>query len=347
MEEQEQSQKTEKATERRRQKAREKGQVARSKDLTAMAGTGGVLLLFAFGGSWLAGGLSEDLAGFLSLRFGTEPLIVLKAASLSTMTFLMPIFLGVFVLSASASVAQGGFFVSEFKADASRVSPDKGMKRIYSVEGALEAIKTLLKFLIGLVLFYYLVRAAVLDAPGLMGMEIRVLTTEAGRMIMKVMAVSYVVFFMISVVSYLLDIVRHERSIRMTKEEVKQEFKETEGDPLVKSRVRSIQQEMARRRMMQDVPLATVVVTNPTHLAVALKYVTGMKAPSVVAKGAGHVAGRIKDIAQEHNVPIMEDKPLARLLFKVQLGAPVPEELYKAVARIIAMILKLRQEAVA
>lgn len=347
MEEQEQSQKTEKATPRRRQKAREKGQVARSKDLTAMAGTGGVLLLFAFGGSWLAGGLADDLAGFFSLRFGTEPLVVLKAASATTMSFLAPVFLGVFVLSATASVAQGGFFVSEFKADASRVSPGKGMKRIYSVEGALEAMKTLLKFLIGAVLFYYLVRAAVLEVPALMGMEIRVLTTEAGRMLMRVMATSYVVFFMISVISYLLEIVRHERSIRMTKEEVKREFKETEGDPLVKSRVRSIQHEMARRRMMQEVPSATVVVTNPVHLAVALKYVTGMKAPSVVAKGAGHVAGRIKDIAQEHNVPVMEDKPLAQLLFKVDLGALVPEELYKAVAKIIAMILKLRQEAVA
>jgi len=141
----------------------------------------------------------------------------------------------------------------------------------------------------------------------------------------------------------LLEKWQHARSLRMTKQEVKEEHKELEGDPLIKSRVRSLQREAARKRMMQEVPNATVVITNPTHLAVALKYEDdGMPAPRVVAKGAGVVAEKIRKIARENNVPVIEDKPLARSLFKLELDSFIPEELYVAVARILAYIFKSR-----
>ncbi len=129
----------------------------------------------------------------------------------------------------------------------------------------------------------------------------------------------------------------------MSKEEVKEEHKETEGDPIVKSRIRSIQRETARKRMMQEVSTATVVVTNPQHLAVAIKYEEKMMhAPKIVAKGAGFIAERIKEIATEHGIPIVEDKPLARALFRLELNTFIPEELYVAVAKILAYIYKLK-----
>lgn len=132
----------------------------------------------------------------------------------------------------------------------------------------------------------------------------------------------------------------------MTREEVKQEYKETEGDPIVKSRIRSIQRELARRRMMQEVPKATVVITNPTHLAIALRYEKeAMAAPLVVAKGAGYIAEKIKEIAKIHRVPIIEDKPLAKALYKLDIDTFIPPELYKAVAKILAYIYKLRGAA--
>jgi len=134
------------------------------------------------------------------------------------------------------------------------------------------------------------------------------------------------------------------QDLRMTKQEVKQEHRESEGDPMIKSRIRTIQRETARRRMMQEVPKADVVITNPTHLAVALKYEGArMAAPKVVAKGAGHIAERIRQVAAEHGVPIIENKPLAQSLHKlVDLGKEIPSELYQAVAEILAMLLRAK-----
>jgi flagellar biosynthetic protein FlhB len=136
----------------------------------------------------------------------------------------------------------------------------------------------------------------------------------------------------------------YERDLRMTKQEVKEEHKQQEGDPLIKSRIRTVQRQIAYKRMMQEVPKADVVVTNPTHIAVALKYdVAKMSAPKVVAKGAELIAQRIKDLAREHGVPIVEDKLLARLLYKsVEIGEEIPEKLFQAVAQVLAYIYRLR-----
>jgi len=148
---------------------------------------------------------------------------------------------------------------------------------------------------------------------------------------------------LIAVVDYFVQLWRFERSIRMSKKDIRDEFKESEGDPIMRSRIRSIQRERARRRMMQEVPKATVVITNPTHLAVALKYERGgSSAPKVTAKGAGVIAENIKILARKHGVPVVEDKPVARALYKLKLDAAIPEELYRAVAKILAYIYKLR-----
>lgn len=155
--------------------------------------------------------------------------------------------------------------------------------------------------------------------------------------------VRFLVSFVIALVSFIIEKYRFEESIKMSKQEIKEEHKDTEGDPKVKSKIRGIQREIARRRMMSQVPKATVVITNPTHLAIAILYKEGeLGAPKIVAKGSGFVAEKIRELARKHKVPVVEDKPLARLLFKLEIDTYIPQELYKAVARILAYIYKLQ-----
>jgi flagellar biosynthetic protein FlhB len=153
-----------------------------------------------------------------------------------------------------------------------------------------------------------------------------------------------IAFLALAAADYMYQRFEYERELRMTKQEVKEELKSQEGDPLIKSRIRSIQRQIAYKRMMQDVPKADVVITNPTHLAVAIKYESSsMSAPKVVAKGADIIAQRIREIAEEHGVPMIEDKPLAQALYKtVDVGEQVPEKLFQAVAQVLAYIYRLK-----
>ncbi len=179
--------------------------------------------------------------------------------------------------------------------------------------------------------------------PLLSAMEINDLIGQSGRILLDGLATAFYCFVVIAFVTYALDKWQHEKSQRMSLQDIKEEQKESDGDPLIKARIKTLQREASRKRMMQEVPKATVVVTNPTHLAVALKYDSKkMATPKVVAKGSGLVAARIKEIAKEHDVSIVEDKLLARALFKLELNTFIPEELYVAVAKILAYIYKLR-----
>jgi flagellar biosynthetic protein FlhB len=165
----------------------------------------------------------------------------------------------------------------------------------------------------------------------------------SSHLIMEAIVIAFFYFLAVAIVSYFIEKWQFEKSLRMSKQEIKEEQKETEGDPIIKARIRSIQREAAKNRMMKEVPQATVVITNPTHLAVALKYEDKkMFAPQVVAKGAGIIAAKIREIATENGVPIVEDKPLARSLYKLELNSFIPEELYVAVAKILAYIYKLK-----
>jgi flagellar biosynthetic protein FlhB len=151
------------------------------------------------------------------------------------------------------------------------------------------------------------------------------------------------VLFLMAVLDFAYTKWQHQQDLKMTKQEVKDEYKQREGDPSVKARIRSVQREMARKRMMEAVPDATVVITNPTHLAIALKYEEGMSAPTVVAKGAGFVAQKIKAIATENDIPLVENKPLARAMFKLtEVGDFIPADLYRAVAEILAYVYRLK-----
>jgi flagellar biosynthesis protein FlhB len=334
---------TEQATPRQRQKAREDGKVAKSRDLNSIAAIGGILLVFLVGGRHVMYSLGSMTGRLLSLDYGRDPFTVLRASSLDAMLITAPFLGAAFVLALVANVSQGGIVLKPMKPHLDTLNPLNGFKRLFSMNGLMEFLKSLVKFAIGGYLIYFVIKKDLAVLPGLMEMSFMPLAELSGRLLIKATLYGFFWFFTLSIIDYFLQKWQFERSIRMSKEEIRSEHKESEGDPMIKSRIKSIQREMARKRMMQEVPKATVVITNPTHLAVALKYEEGMTAaPKVVAKGANAVAGRIRELARQHAVPIVEDKPLARLLFKLDLEETIPGDLYKAVAKILAYIYRLK-----
>jgi flagellar biosynthetic protein FlhB len=334
---------TEQATPRKKQKAREKGQVARSRELMSMSATGGILLVLYFTGGGLITSLSSLTGKLLDLRLGADPFASMRYAASEMLRILMPFFVASFILSVLAGVIQGGFFLKPLSIDMERLNPVKGLGRLFSLTGLTELLKGLIKFSIGGYIAYLLISEAMSSLPYLISMDLMAMQETAARIITKTVLSIFGTFFVLAVIDYLNERWKFERSHRMTKEEIKEEFKESEGNPQIKSRIKSLQREMARRRMMQEVPKATVVITNPTHIAVALLYKKDeMDAPQVIAKGAALLAEKIKEIATLHCIPIVEDRPLARALFKISLEGRIPAELYKAVAKILAHIYKMR-----
>lgn len=337
---------TEQATPRKRQKAREKGQVPRSKELISMAATGGVIIAFYLTGDYFIKNLSGLMKRLLSLEYGIDPFTTMRQSSTEMLLILSPFFALSISLVLISGFSQGGFVMKPLSLELERINPLSGLKRLFSFSGMTEALKSIFKFLIGGILFYLVIKRSVLLLPSTMAMGLQESWRVSEDLILMAVLSGFLVFFTISVIDYVLERWRFERSLRMTRQEIKEEHKETEGDPLIRSRIRSIQREMARRRMMQEVPKATVVITNPTHIAVALLYKrVEMDAPKVIAKGAGLIAEKIKEIAIKHNIPVVEDKPLARSLYKLSIGSFIPEEIYKATAKVLAHIYRIRGAA--
>ncbi len=335
--------KTEKATPRRQQKAREKGQVSRSRDLVSIANIGGILLVFYFGIKPFWERMSRTTASLLSLQYGQDPFAVFRLVTVETILILLPFFLVILAASIGFNVIQGGLVFKPLQFEIKKVNPLAGFKNIYSVNGMTEAIKSLIKFAVGVFLIYHFIKKSLEIFPYLMTLELLELTQVAGGLILRAFLYGFFFYLSLAILDFFMQKKKFERSLRMSKQEIKEESKEMEGNPLIKSRVRSLQREMARRRMMAEVPKATVIITNPQHLAVALRYQEKeLAAPKVIAKGAGLVAQKIKEVARQHGIPIVEDKPLARLLFPLDLNAFIPPDLYRAVAKIIAHLYKMK-----
>lgn len=308
-----------------------------------MAVLGSILLMFHFGGKVFMQRISELTGRLLSLQYGREPLTVMKAAVTEMILLLLPFFGVAVIFAISANVAQGGFIVKPLKFDAAKLNPLSGLKKMFSLTGLVELPKSSFKFIVGVVLMYYIIKRMLPDLPATMDMDLVNIQGVTYDLVSRAVLYAFLTFLLIAAVDYFFEWWRFERSIRMSKEEIKQESRETEGDPMIKSRIRSLQREMARKRMMQEVPKATVVITNPTHFAVALLYKKDeTAAPKIIAKGAGAVAAKIREVAALHKIPLVEDKPLARALYKLDLNSYIPEELYKAVAKILAYIYKLK-----
>jgi len=243
-------------------------------------------------------------------------------------------------------VAQHGLLwsVTPIMPDWSRIDPLSGFKRLLSIQGLVGLAKTFLKFLVVGWVAYRVIQAELPEILVMTQIAPESVFSLAGGALTQLFLWSGLVIAVIGAGDFGFQKWEHERKLRMSKQEIKEEQKTTEGSPQVRSRIRSLQREMARNRMMADVPGADVVVTNPTHLAVAIRYEADeMNAPRIVAKGSGFVAQKIKEIAKENNIPVMEDKPLARMLYKtVEIGQEVPSEIYRAVAEVLAYVYKLK-----
>lgn len=332
---------TEEATSRRREKAREEGQVWRSREILSVGVMGGVLSVLYITGSKNFSSFADTFRLFFSLKV-VDPYEVVRVSILKTLGILAPFFSVCFIIAIVADISQGGLVMRPlFKL--SFINPFNGIKRIFSLDGISDMLKMFLKFLIFSALFYLLIKHHLKDFVDLSNHSISNINFYAFKLIGKTVLFCFLAYVIIGISDLFLQKWHYERSLRMTKQELKEEYKETEGNPQLKARIKSIQRELARRRMLDAVSKATVVITNPTHLAVALSYDSKMPAPKVVAKGADFLAEKIKEVARKNSVPIIEDKPLARALYKLKIDTYIPEELYRAVAQILAFIFKAQK----
>ncbi|MFZ0243368.1 MAG: flagellar biosynthesis protein FlhB [Desulfobacterales bacterium] len=343
---------TERATPKRRQDARKKGQVAQSREVSSVMILLMSLGVFFFGGSWmfwnLAAYMGDTLGSAAQVYITDIPAAAVFVIQIARIVFkiLLPLLLVVFVAGLAGNVLQSGFLISTeaLAPKWSKLNPVNGLKRLFSLRSLVELLKSMVKILFVASVAYLVVKQEIDLLPTLMRQGVADILVFAARVAFKISLNVCLALVLLTILDYAYQRWEHEKSLKMTKQEVKDENKQTEGDPKVKARIRSIQMEAARQRMMAAVPEADVVITNPTHLAVALRFdAARMIAPQVVAKGAGYMAERIRHIAAENDVPLVEDKPLARTLYKiVEVGHTIPADLYKAVAEVLAYVYRLR-----
>lgn len=352
MAEQTAHEKTEQPTPKRLRDAREKGQVARSKELTTMAvllaSAGGILLV----GNVLIGHLLDMMRDvFITNRTDLMDVekvpVIFEQAMTDTLIALIPFFAIVTAAALLSPMVLSGWSFSTqsmaFKWE--KLDPIKGVTRIFSWRGLVELLKALAKFSVVLIIALLLLRHNVDSFLTLGTGDVSQSLHDAGKILGWSFLVLSCAMIFIAAVDVPFQLWDHNRQLKMTRQEIKDEYKETDGSPDMKRRVREVQQEMARRRMMQDVPKADVVITNPTHYAVALRYDQGkMRAPVVVAKGKDLVAQQIRHIAMSHHVPILSAPPLSRaLFFSTDLQKEIPAGLYMAVAQVLAYVYQLRK----
>lgn len=341
--------KTEEPTAKKRQDARKKGQVGKSQELS----TAFVLLAGFFLLKVLWSGIYTDIANYTTYIFShldqtldTEGLMTLLIGVMEILArTAMPIMLGIMLVGLGVNFYQVGimFSVDQLQPDLGKLNPLTGVGRMFSKRSLVELIKSLLKIaIIGGILYMFL-RDELLGMPQFIYFDLPKSLQEMAGIVFKMAFQIIGVIMVLAVLDLGYQKWQTTQDLKMTKQEVKDEFKQTEGDPQLKGKIRQKQRQMAMARMMQEVPKADVIVTNPTHFAVALQYHKGMVAPLVLAKGQDLVAKRIKDIARENRVPIVENRPLARALYaSTEVGDLVPAELYQAVAEVLAYVFRLR-----
>ena len=342
---------TEQATSRRREEAREKGQVARSQEVVSVSILVAGLIFFYFGGSTLLSKTMDVMtSGFRNVYLADltpdSTSQIITQYILKGFGILFPLLIAILIAAVLGNVLQFGFMVTSesVQPKIDKISPAKGLKRLFSLRSVVELIKGILKVCIISAVAYWVIRNEFDHIIPLADQSVWGMLSYIGSVCFKILLATTVVLIFLAALDYAYQRWEFEKSIRMTKQEIKDEFKNTEGDPMIKARIRRIQREMARKRMMAEVPKATVVVTNPTHLAIAIKYEPAyMAAPIVIAKGADFIAEKIRNIAKENDVPVVENKPLAQVLYKiVKVNQPVPEDLYKAVAEVLAYVYEQR-----
>lgn len=345
--------KTEKATPKKRQESRKKGQVAKSQDVNTALILFLVFLFFWFSGSMMR----EKLLALVHHSFEEYMLWELTESniheifidySMQAIYIVAPIMLIAMVAGVASNYMQVGvmFSTEVIQMKLSKLDPIQGAKRIFSMRAIVELLKSLLKIsLVGIAAF--LVLWLQFEQVLLLSQKsIAASLSFIGNLTVQVGLVTSILLLFLSVFDYVYQKYEHEKSIRMSKHDIKDEYKKTEGDPQIKGKIKEKQRQMAMQRMMQEVPQADVVITNPTHYAIAIKYDENKAdAPYVLAKGVDYVALKIREIAKHQGVTTIENKPLARALYgQVEIGDTVPEEFFKAVAEILAYVYRLKKK---
>ncbi len=342
--------KTEDPSGKRLQDAVEKGNVAKSQEIGYW-----FTFLAAMIALWmLADSMSSRVVSSTTLFFSQPHLIPVDPSHLARIGVDLAVeiglavgpVIGLFVIaSVGASLLQNPFHASleKIKPNFAKLSPIAGLKRMVGVQNLVEFVKNIIKIsVIGGMLFVILL-PELDELEVLIDLDLSVVLPLCLKIVAKLVGALIAIMFVVAVADYLYQRYNYMKNLRMTKQEVKEEYKEIEGDPFIKAKLRQLRIQRSRQRMMAAVPQASVVVTNPTHFAVALKYEQGQsEAPIVVAKGADNIALRIREIATENDVPIVENPPLARALYKVDLDQEIPVEHFRAVAEVISYIMKLK-----
>lgn len=343
--------KTEPASPERLEKARSEGQVARSRELVTF-----VMLTTALSGLWLMGEMVGRQFGS-TMRSGlqfersaafdaTRMMVYAENAVTTSVTALMPLLVMMLLAALLAPMMLGGWLLStkSLTPNFSKLNPIAGIGRMFSTETLAELVKTIVKSILVGGVAWWVISNNVSAIMALMGEPVTTALPHTLRLVARTCALIVGALLLVVAVDVPYQLWSHAHKLRMSREDLKQEQKESDGDPHIKAQIRRQQQQMARRRMMAEVPKADIIVTNPTHFAVALQYRDKeMRAPRVIAKGADLVATRIREIAREHKIPTLEAPPLARALYRhTELGQEIPTALYAAVAEVLAWAYQLR-----
>jgi flagellar biosynthetic protein FlhB len=345
--------KTEAPSQHRIDEFRKRGEVASSKELNSVLVLASTIFVLGLSLTYVYEVLQEFVTWLYTLDIAyafTEKSFktIVTKTIMTGLKCIAPVLLTALCVGVFASVAQIGFLFSpevlELKFD--RVNPLKGVKNLFSMKSVVEAIKGVFKFSFVMAIVYYVVKDDLNSYQGYFHVSFLEGFLHAKGTILKVAFSIIVSISIIAIADFAYQKLSYQKKLMMSKEELKKEHKEQDGNPEVKQKIRAIQREMSQKRMMEDVKESAVIITNPTHIAIALKYDgETMVSPQIVAKGTDHLALRIREIAKEHDIPIVENVPLARAMNKtVKLGDSVPRNLYKTVAEVLAFVYKLNKK---
>ncbi len=347
----EEGERTEEPTSQRREDFRKRGQVAQSKELGSV-----LVLLGSLISVWMLGRFFVQQMFEIFTRSFTDYLVTsarqedwfaaTKFAFGRAALIVAPLGAILWVINVASTVLQVGFLNNEeaLNFDFNRLDPVEGFKRIFTLKSVIEGAKAMAKVTLVGAVVYIVISGEIKNIPHLSSYDTNTLMIYVGQLLIKLFGWVGIFMFVLAGADYLFQRFELEKKMRMTKQEIKEEIKSREGDPMIRARVRKLQREMSNRRMMDKVPKADVIITNPTHIAVALQYTKDMAAPVLIAKGADLMAEKIKQVARDANVPIIENKPLARTIFKtMKLGQAIPRELYTAVAEVLSYIFRTKK----
>lgn len=343
--------KTEEATPKRKEEARKKGQVAKSVEINSAFVILAAFLALKMIGPYIYGELTAFMR-FMFSHFSTADITITHINILVInlgFVFLktaLPVMVVILVISLAVNFLQVGFVLSfePLIPKFDRINPISGFQRLFSLRSVVELVKSLAKItVIGYFVYRFILRETA-QVPQLIGADLTDSFKYSAGLVADLAFEIGAVILVLAALDYFYQWWEHNKSLKMSKQEIKEEFKQTEGNPQIKGKIKERQRALALRRMMQEVPKATAVITNPTHFAVAIKYEKTMSAPEVVAKGQDFLAERIKQVARENRVTVVENKPLARALYAtVEVGSVIPPELYQAVAEVLAYVFRLKK----